>query len=105
MPASLEHRGNGAKIQAYRAIVVCLLISIQSCRTSTKRTFETICFHLNGWASLDELERHIEKLNMPKKPHLGPSSTTHAFDASRRPQASGFKSSPHSEATGSPAFW
>jgi hypothetical protein len=28
----------------------------------TKRTFEMIRFYMTGWVSLDELERHIEKL-------------------------------------------
>ena len=28
----------------------------------TKRTFEMICFYMSGWASLGELEAHIEKM-------------------------------------------
>lgn len=58
----LSTKQNGVEIQAYCAIIACLLILIYTGRTPTKRTFEMICFYLVGWASLDELERHIEKL-------------------------------------------
>ncbi len=58
----LSTKQNGVEIQAYCAIIACLLILIHTGRTPTKRTFEMICFYLGGWASLDELERHIEKL-------------------------------------------
>jgi hypothetical protein len=53
---------NGVEIQADRAIIACLLILIHTSRTPTKRTFAMICFYLSGWASLDELERHIARL-------------------------------------------
>lgn len=59
----LSTKRNGVEIQAYCAIIACLLILIYTGRTPTKRTFEMICFYLVGWASLEELERHIEKIN------------------------------------------
>jgi len=62
----LSTKQNGVEIQAYSAIIACLLILLYTGRTPTKRTFEMISFYLIGWASLDELERHIEKLNTPK---------------------------------------
>lgn len=62
----LSTKQNGVEIQAYCAIIACLLILIHTGRTPTKRTFEMICFYLVGWASLDELERHIDKLPRPK---------------------------------------
>jgi hypothetical protein len=34
-------------------------------RKPTKRTFEMVCFYLSGWASGDEMERHIEPLPKP----------------------------------------
>jgi len=49
-----------------RLIIACLLILLYTGRTPTKRTFEMICFYLVGWASSEELERHIEKLNSAK---------------------------------------
>ena len=58
----LSTKQNGVEIQAYCAIIACMLILIHTGRTPTERTFEMICFYLSGWASLDELERHIRKL-------------------------------------------
>ena len=62
----LSTKHNGVEIQAYSAIIACLLILMYTGRTPTKRTFEMISFYLVGWASLEELERHIEKINTPK---------------------------------------
>ena len=62
----LSTKHNGVEIQAYCALIACLLILIYTGRTPTKRTFEMICFYLVGWASLEELERHIEKINTAK---------------------------------------
>lgn len=52
----------GVEIQAYCAIIACLLILIYTGRTPTKRTFEMICFYLSGWAELEEVERHVQNL-------------------------------------------
>jgi hypothetical protein len=52
----------GIEIQAYCAIIACLLITLWTSRKPTKRTYEMICFYLIGWASEEELLRHIEKL-------------------------------------------
>lgn len=62
----LSMKQNGVEIQAYCALIACLLILIHTGRTPTKRTFEMISFYLTGWASLEELERHIEKLSNAK---------------------------------------
>ena len=58
----LSTKQNGVEIQAYMAIIACLLIMIHTGRTPTKRTFELICFYLSGWADLEELEAHIARL-------------------------------------------
>jgi hypothetical protein len=58
----LSTKSNGVEIQAYLAIIACLLILIYTGGQPNKRTFEMISFYLLGWASLDELETHIEKL-------------------------------------------
>ena len=63
----LSTKQNGVEIQAYMAIIACLLILIYTGRTPTKRTFEMICLYLQGWAELDELEAHIERLKLPKQ--------------------------------------
>lgn len=59
----LSTKQNGVEIQAYMAIIACLLILIYTGRTPTKRTFEMICLYLQGWAELDEMEAHIARLN------------------------------------------
>ena len=38
------------------AIIACLLILIYTGKGPTKRTYEMVCFYLQGWAELDELE-------------------------------------------------
>jgi hypothetical protein len=53
---------NGVQIQVYLAIIASLLITLWTGRKPTKRTFEMICHYFSGWASLDELLAHIEKL-------------------------------------------
>lgn len=52
----------GVEIQAYCAIIACLLIMLWSERKPTKRTYEMVCFYLIGWASEENLLRHLEKL-------------------------------------------
>jgi hypothetical protein len=58
----LSTRPEGIQIQAYCAIIACMLISLWTGRKPTKRTYEMICWYLSGWASQDELTAHIEKL-------------------------------------------
>jgi hypothetical protein len=58
----LSTKHGGVEIQMYLAIIACLLILIYTGGQPNKRTYEMICFYLLGWASLDELEAHIEKL-------------------------------------------
>ena len=49
------------------AIIAGLLILIHKGRAPTKRTFEMICLYMSGRASLNERERHIEKLKAANK--------------------------------------
>lgn len=58
----LSTKQNGVEIQAYMAIIACLLILIYTGKTPTKRTYEMICLYLQGWADLDEFQEHITKL-------------------------------------------
>lgn len=58
----LSTKHGGVEIQMYLAIIACLLILIYTGGQPNKRTYEMICFYLLGWASLEELEAHIEKL-------------------------------------------
>ena len=52
----------GIEIQAYCAIIACLLIALWTGKKPTKRTYEMICFYFIGWADDEELLAHFEKL-------------------------------------------
>jgi hypothetical protein len=52
----------GIQIQAYCAIIACLLIHLWTGGKPTLRTYEMICFYLQGWAELDEVQAHLAKL-------------------------------------------
>jgi IS4 transposase len=52
----------GVEIQAYCAIIACLLIALWTGKKPTKRTYEMICFYFSGWADEEELLAHLEKL-------------------------------------------
>jgi hypothetical protein len=52
----------GVEIQAYCAIIACLLIALWTGKQPTKRTYEMICFYFIGWADDEELLRHLAKL-------------------------------------------
>jgi hypothetical protein len=59
---------NGVAIQLYVALIASLLIVLWTGRKPTKRTWEMIQFYLGGWASLDELERHLASLELADAP-------------------------------------
>ncbi len=52
----------GIAIQAYCALIACLLISQWTGRKPTLRTFEMLCWYFLGWATEEELLAHLEKL-------------------------------------------
>jgi hypothetical protein len=52
----------GIQIQAYCAIIACLLISLYTGRRPTLRTYEMICYYLMGWATVEDLQTHLAKL-------------------------------------------
>ena len=59
----LSHNQNGIQIQAYCAIIACLLISLWTGRQPTKRTQEMRCYLMMGWATADDVVAHVAKLN------------------------------------------
>ena len=61
----LSHDVRGIQIQAYCAIIACLLISLTTGRQPTLRTYEMVCYYFMGWADQEELLAHIANL----KPH------------------------------------
>lgn len=52
----------GIEIQAYCAIIACLLIALWTGKQPTKATYEMICFYFIGWADEEELLHHLSKL-------------------------------------------
>ena len=52
----------GIQIQAYCAIIACLLIHLWTGGKPTLRSYEMICLYLQGWAELDEVLEHLAKL-------------------------------------------
>lgn len=52
----------GIQIQAYCAIIACLLIQLWTGGKPTLRTYEMVCLYLQGWADLEELNAHLAKL-------------------------------------------
>ncbi len=58
----LSHNQNGIKIQAYCAIIACLLISLWTGRKPTKRTHEMLCYLMMGWATADDVAAHVAQL-------------------------------------------
>jgi IS4 transposase len=58
----VAHNANGALLQMYAALIVCLLIQLRTQRQPTKRTFEAIQFYLMGWVSDQELDTHLSNL-------------------------------------------
>jgi len=58
----VSHDQNGIAIQAYCAIIACMLISLWTGRRAKRRTYEMVCYYFMGLASEAELLAHIEKL-------------------------------------------
>jgi hypothetical protein len=57
----LTTSANGVALQIYTALIASLLIVLWTRRKPTKRTWEMLQFYFQGWASLNELESHLEK--------------------------------------------
>ena len=64
----MSHDPAGIQIQAYCAIIACLLIHLWTGGRPNIRTCEMVFHYLTGWASLDEMLAHLEKVRSSKKP-------------------------------------
>jgi len=53
---------NGIELQAYCAIIACMLLCLWTGRKPTKRTYEMVCYYFLGLATEAELLKHIEKM-------------------------------------------
>ena len=66
----LTTSANGVALQIYTALIASLLIVLWTGRKPTKRTWEMLQFYFQGWASLDEVEAHLERQRLiPPKNH------------------------------------
>jgi Transposase DDE domain len=52
----------GITIQVYAALIASLLVSLCTGRKPSKRTFEMLCFFFAGWATAEEMQRHLGNL-------------------------------------------
>jgi hypothetical protein len=52
----------GVTIQVYVALIASLIISVWTGHKPTKRTWEMCCFYFSGWASAEEMGKHIANL-------------------------------------------
>lgn len=53
---------DGLTIQVYAGLIASLRISLWTGKKPTKRTWEMVQFYFCGWATVEELTRHIESL-------------------------------------------
>ena len=53
---------NGMAIQCYTALIASLMVVIYTGIKLNKRTWEMVQYYFMGWATLDEFERHINKV-------------------------------------------
>ena len=58
---------NGIQLQVYLALIASLLITLWVECKPTKRTYEMLCYYFAGWASLDELTQHMERLRAKQR--------------------------------------
>ena len=58
----LSHSREGIEIQAYAAIIACMLISLWTDRKPTLRTYEMVCHYFTGLAREEDLLAHLAKL-------------------------------------------
>ena len=52
----------GIAIQTYCALIACMLINLWTGRKPTRATYEILGWYFLGWATLAEVEAHLEKL-------------------------------------------
>lgn len=58
----------GGTIQVYLAIIASLLIGLWTGAKPTKRTYEMLCHYFSGWATAEEVERHLNTVKAKRAP-------------------------------------
>ncbi|HEX9596497.1 MAG TPA: IS4 family transposase [Anaerolineales bacterium] len=62
----LSHNAKGVAIQCYAALIASLLVVLWTGHKPTRRTWEMIQFYLMGWATLEEVQAHLDNLDKLK---------------------------------------
>jgi hypothetical protein len=57
---------DGVTVQVYVALIANLLLTLWAGKKPTKRTFEMFCLFFMGWATEEELQKHLERLKDQK---------------------------------------
>jgi hypothetical protein len=57
---------DGLTVQVYVALIANLLLTLWAGKKPTKRTFEMFCLFFMGWATEEELLKHLERLKKQK---------------------------------------
>jgi hypothetical protein len=57
----ISTKEKGVTMQLYAALITSLLVVLWTGLKANKRTWEMIQFYFQGWATLEELERHVQK--------------------------------------------
>ena len=58
----LAESEGGVALQLYSALIACLLISLWTGKKPTKRTYEAICFYLQGLADAEDVLDGVRRL-------------------------------------------
>ena len=58
----LAQNPNGIQLQAYAAVIACMLIALWTGRKPSLRTFEMVCHYFSGLADWEELLEHVQRL-------------------------------------------
>lgn len=64
----LSQSPSGVTLQVYCAIIAALLIGLWVGVKPNKRTYEMLCHYFSGWATADEVDRHLNNLRKPQPP-------------------------------------
>lgn len=54
---------NALTIQVYAGLIASLLLTVWTNQKPTKRTFEMVCHYMSGWATAEELQKHLQETN------------------------------------------
>ena len=63
----LNHQA-GVTLQVYLAIIASLLIGLWTGAKPNKRTYEMLCRYFHGWATAEEVQRHLDTLQRKTGP-------------------------------------